>query len=156
MKKTAIPTSGSIPPKAPPGRCAVIAQMKIKLHWQLCIVSRRQVPCSLKPRGCQIGHPYTFRFTLKMIKANKTVKLGIKNKHLLAEWNLNYCELALGGQHLPKRFLWSISLLLKLSVLKWKTLTLPTQMYGPKFGFLFYKNPINLPKVMVAGPSIKS
>ena len=37
------------------------------------------------------------RLTLNMLKANKTEKLGIKNKRLLAGWDMDYCEVVLAG-----------------------------------------------------------
>ena len=32
-----------------------------------------------------------------MLKANKTEKLGIKTKRLLAGWDMDYCEAVLAG-----------------------------------------------------------
>ena len=37
------------------------------------------------------GSPYN------MLKANKTEKLGIKTKRLLAGWDMDYCEVVLAG-----------------------------------------------------------
>ena len=67
-----------------------------QLHWQLD-VSYQEDKCRVRQGHADANLAIIRRLTLNMLKANKTEKMGIKNKRLLAGWDMNYCEVVLAG-----------------------------------------------------------
>ena len=62
-----------------------------QLHWQLA-VSYQEDKCRVRQGHADANLAIIRRLTLNILKANKTEKMGIKNKRLLAGWNMAYCE----------------------------------------------------------------
>ena len=67
-----------------------------QLHWQLD-VSYHEDKCRVRQGHADANLAIIRRLTLNMLKANKTEKMGIKNKRLLAGWNMAICELVHAG-----------------------------------------------------------
>jgi predicted transposase YbfD/YdcC len=67
-----------------------------QLHWQLD-VSYQEDKCRVRSGHADANFAILRRLTLNILKANKTSKVGIKNKRLRAGWDLAYCELVLRG-----------------------------------------------------------
>ena len=67
-----------------------------RLHWQLD-GSCQEDKCRVRQGHADANLAIIRRLTLKMLKANKTEKMGIKNKRLLAGWDMDYCEVVLAG-----------------------------------------------------------
>ena len=67
-----------------------------QLHWQLA-VSYQEDKCRVRQGHADANLAIIRRLTLNMLKANKTEKLGIKTKRLLAGWDMDYCEVVLAG-----------------------------------------------------------
>ena len=67
-----------------------------QLHWQLD-VSYQEDKCRVRQGHADANLAIIRRLTLNMLKANKTEKMGIKNKRLFAGWDMNYCEVVLAG-----------------------------------------------------------
>ena len=67
-----------------------------QLHWQLD-VSYQEDKCRVRQGHADANLAIIRRLTLNMLKANKTEKLGIKNKRLFAGWDMDYCEVVLAG-----------------------------------------------------------
>ena len=67
-----------------------------QLHWQLD-VSYQEDKCRVRQGHADANLAIFRRLTLNMLKANKTEKLGIKTKRLLAGWDMDYCEVVLAG-----------------------------------------------------------
>jgi len=67
-----------------------------RLHWQLD-GSYQEDKCRVRQGHADANLAIIRRLTLNMLKANKTEKLGIKNKRLLAGWDMDYCEVVFAG-----------------------------------------------------------
>ncbi len=67
-----------------------------QLHWQLD-VSYQEDKCRVRRGHAEANFAIIRRLTLNMLKANKTAKVGIKNKRLKAAWDLKFCESILTG-----------------------------------------------------------
>ena len=67
-----------------------------QLHWQLD-VSYQEDKCRVRQGHADANLAIIRRLTLNMLKANKTEKMGIKNKRLFAGWDMDYCEVVLAG-----------------------------------------------------------
>ena len=67
-----------------------------QLHWQLD-VSYQEDKCRVRTGHADANFAILRRLTLNMLKANKTSKVGIKNKRLRAGWDLAFCEAVLTG-----------------------------------------------------------
>ncbi|MSR80190.1 MAG: ISAs1 family transposase [Gemmataceae bacterium] len=76
-----------------------------QLHWQLD-VSYQEDKCRVRQGHADANLAIIRRFTLYMLKANKTEKMGIKNKRLFAGWDNDYCQVVLAGQRLMMRLPW--------------------------------------------------
>lgn len=59
------------------------------LHWQLDVTFRED-DCRVRKGHCDANLSVIRRFALSMLKNDKSEKLGIKNKRLLAAWDTDY------------------------------------------------------------------
>lgn len=66
------------------------------LHWQLDVTFRED-DCRVRKGNCDANLSVVRRFALSMLKNEKTEKIGIKNKRLLAAWDTDYLEKVLFG-----------------------------------------------------------
>lgn len=67
------------------------------LHWQLDVTFRED-DCRVRKGNSDANLSVIRRFALSMLKNEKSEKLGIKNKRLLAAWNNEYLAKVLFGQ----------------------------------------------------------
>ena len=66
------------------------------LHWQLDVTFRED-DCRVLKGHSDANLSVIRRFALSMLKNEKSAKLGIKNKRLLAAWDTDYLAKVLFG-----------------------------------------------------------
>lgn len=71
-------------------------EIENQLHWQLD-VSYQEDKCQVRSGHADANFAIIRRLTFNILKANKTSKVGIKNKRLRAGWDLAFCESVLTG-----------------------------------------------------------
>jgi predicted transposase YbfD/YdcC len=68
-----------------------------RLHWQLD-VSFQEDQCRIRQGHADANFSILRRTALSMLKNERTLKVGIKNKRLTAGWNEGYLEKVLFGE----------------------------------------------------------